>query len=92
MTKRMKVAAAWLLKEDWARWQEIDGELPAYERWLAKINQGMADAAKRGVEVEKVTVDPDVFVEWCRAEGKPIHRDSRAAYAAAQLMRRMTAH
>ena len=33
-----RIAVAWLLKEDWIRWRAIDPELPAYGRWLEKIN------------------------------------------------------
>jgi hypothetical protein len=32
-----KVAIAWLKKEDWARWQKIDPDLPPYTQWLVKI-------------------------------------------------------
>jgi hypothetical protein len=40
-----------------------------------------------GVVAEKIIVAPDTFTEWCKAEGKPTQRDSRAEYATAQLMR-----
>lgn len=92
MTKTVKVAVAWLRKEDWPRWQAIDPELPAYERWLSKINRLISDAERKGVTAEKIVVDPDAFAAWCNAEGKPIHRDTRAAYAAAQLMKRTGVH
>lgn len=92
MTKTVKIAVAWLRKEDWPRWQAIDPELPPYDRWLARITHGMAEAERKGIAAEKITVDPDTFAAWCKAEGKPVHRDTRAAYAAAQLMRRTGVH
>ena len=89
--KKARIAVAWLLKEDWPRWQAIDSELPPYDRWLEKINQGVARAEAAGATAEKVTVDPDVFSEWCTSQGKAIDRNTRSEYAARQLMKR-TAH
>jgi len=85
----MKVAVAWLRKEDWPRWQEIDPELLPYDRWLSKINQAIAAAERTGVVAEKVVVEPDAFVQWCDAHGKAI--SSRAEYAAEELFRRTAA-
>ena len=92
MTKTVRMAVAWLRKEDCPRWQAIDPELPPYERWLGGISRSMIEAGRRGISAEKVMVDPDAYAAWCKAEGKPIHRDARAAYAAVQLRLRMGAH
>lgn len=89
---RKKVAAAWLRKEDWPRWQSIDDQLPAYERWRAKIEAGIAASEGRGLVVEKVEVHIDQFLAWCRARRRTVDRDARAAYAAEVLARRMTDH
>lgn len=88
MPKIPKIAVAWLRKEDWARWQAIDSQLPPYERWLEKIESGIASAEGKGIAAEKVIVDPDEFMRWCEARSKPVHRDVRAQYAAEMLMKR----
>jgi hypothetical protein len=92
MTKVTTVAVAWLRKEDWPRWQAIDSELAPYDRWLAKISQAITQIEREGGVAEKITVEPDAFLEWCRANGLPVHSNTRAQYAAAQLMRRMDFH
>jgi hypothetical protein len=82
------VVVAWLKGEDWPRWQSLDAQLPAYDRWLKKINAGIEQAEHRGARTEKVVVDPDLFLAWSKAHGKPIDRTARAQYAAAELLRR----
>jgi hypothetical protein len=81
-----KAAIAWLLKEDWQRWQAIDAELPPYDQWLTKINQAISEVERKGMTTEKVPVDPDVFSDWCKSTGKPINRNTRSEYAATALM------
>lgn len=86
------IAIAWLRKEDWKRWQEVDAQLPDYDRWLAKIEDLIKQATAAGAVPTKVEVDPEAFLQWCKANGKPVHRDTRAQYAAQILMRRLSAH
>jgi hypothetical protein len=77
------VAAAWLLESDWPRWLETCADLqPDRADWLRKIERGIKDFEGRGYRVEKVTIDPERFVEWCRATGVKADRNSRSAYAA----------
>jgi hypothetical protein len=45
----------------------------------------MADVTAKGVRPEKVIVDPQAFLEWCKDSGRPVGRDSRSAYAADRL-------
>ena len=92
MTKAVKIAVAWLLEEDWPKWQAIDSQLPDHSRWLAKIESAEAKAKSEGMHTERIVVTPDRFVEWCSANGKAIDRNSRAEYAAKTLMIRITAH
>ena len=82
------VAVAWLHERDWQRWQSIDGELLPYAGWLRKTESLIVQAQLGGALVVKILVDPDSFVAWCKASGKAINRQSRALYAAAELMRR----
>ena len=85
-------AIPWLKEEDWPRWRLIDPELPPYDRWLAKVNRFVAEAQKKSIVAEKISVDPDVYADWCKGKGKPINRNTRAEYAAAQLMSRTGIH
>lgn len=86
----MKVAIAWLRKEDWPRWQAIDPNLPPYDRWHSKISTAIELAERAGADTEKVTIDPDEFVSWCKANNCSVTRENRAAYATQQLAIRKT--
>ena len=83
------VAVAWLREADWQRWQKIDRDLCAYDRWQKKINEAIQQIEHNGTRVvEKIVIDPDVFVVWCAENRKTVGTSSRAHYAAAELMRR----
>jgi hypothetical protein len=86
------VAHVWLRKEDWPRWQEIDPELPSYDRWLTKENATTAEFKRKGIAAERIVVEPDRFLDWCRTNNKPVHRNTRSAYAAMELMKRISMH
>jgi hypothetical protein len=86
------IALAWLRREDWPRWQAIDADLPAYEQWLAKMDIAISEIEKRGNVAEKVIVNPDDFVAWCRANGRQIERNARAQFAAELLTRKRNSH
>src|SRR5665213_122828 len=82
-----KVAIAWLKKEDWARWQKIDPDLPPYAQWLVKIESVMKMLRHRGQEFEKIALDPGAFISWRATNwrGRPEAGAARSAYAAAIL-------
>lgn len=90
-----KVAIAWLKKEDWARWQKIDPDLPPYTRWLVKIESVMKMLRYRGQEFEKIALDPGAFISWRATNwrGGDDGRAARSAYATAILAgQAMTRH
>ena len=89
---QLTVAVAWMRKEDWPAWQSIDADLPAYDNWLRKIELLVKEIEKRGQIPEKVTVDPDEFVMWCRANGRQVERNARAQFAAELLTRKRRNH
>jgi hypothetical protein len=83
-----RVAIAWLREIDWPLWQTLDPGLPPYSRWVEEITEAMADVALKGVTPEKVVVDPQAFLDWCRDSGRPVGRNSLAAYASLRLPKR----
>lgn len=86
------VAVAWLKKDDWKTWQDLDDQVPPYDQWLSKINSAMKDAERAGAKTEKIEIEPEIFVAWCKAKGVKVGRDSQSAYAAEVLMKRLSAH
>jgi hypothetical protein len=87
-----KIAVAWLNENDWPTWQRLDNELPPYEGWLSKINAGIKDAERSGAKAEKTEIAPQILLTWCKAKGAKVCTQSRAAYAAELLMKRLSSH
>ena len=88
MMMKIRIAVAWLSKDDWPLWQEMDSDLPAYDQWLKKIHGDLREARVRGVDCEQIILHPAQFVAWCRAKGRTTDSDARAAYASAILAKR----
>jgi len=85
------VGLAWFDRRQWKRLTEVvedRNELDdTYERW----QQGALDAVqmieREGQKVEKVHIEVESLVSWCKANGLPVNSKSRAEYVT-QIMRR----
>lgn len=86
----VKIAAAWLEREDWQEWQALDGQLPAYEHWLGKMEKLLDQYNGAQKEIVKITLKPDEHLDWCKKNNIAVGRDSRSRDAAEQLMRRQS--
>lgn len=83
------MAVAWMRKEDWPRWLAIDPDFqPDYDHWLKRMEATVKRLQDQGTLVEKVLIDPDEFVEWCRVNGCKIDSKNRATYASITLAKR----
>ncbi|MCK1693678.1 hypothetical protein [Bradyrhizobium sp. 144] len=89
MPKMIGVAVAWMRKEDWPRWLAIDPNFqPDYDHWLKRMNAAVQRLEAEGKLCEKVEIDPDEFLDWCRLNGCKVEPNSRATYAAQILAKR----
>jgi DNA-binding NarL/FixJ family response regulator len=82
----LAAAIPWLRCQDWSRWQEIDPALGDYDRWLKRTSEMIAQAESVGITVEAVTLDPEMFLEWCVRTNHQSGSRGRSAYVAAQLL------
>ena len=86
----------WFTAETWPRLLEVvdDADLmPAtYEEWIALVEPRFAQHIADGLPVERVYIDPDEWVEWCKSNDMPIDGRGRSAFAAVVLARRAGAH
>jgi len=80
----MALAVTWYRKKDWPRWLDLDPNFePDYDYWLKRSEGQIAALEKEGMLIEKVMVDPDTFVAWCKFQGcDPASTSARASYAA----------
>jgi hypothetical protein len=84
MTKRKPKTAmgmAWYLKEQWAAWRSLCPDFePIFSEWERQAIQGLLDMRKRGLDVQKVTLDVTAFKQWCDRHDRDYSADSRTEY------------
>jgi len=56
-----------------------------YDEWLLKTEIALADLRERGFFVQKIEIDIEEFVKWCKSRQLPIDGAARSAYAAEKL-------
>ena len=82
---------AWYRRDQWARLRGLaadpDKLEESYDDWLAGAQKTLIRMAATKVRAQRVEVDVDALVRWCRLEGRPMDSAARAAYAASQLKR-----
>lgn len=85
------ISAAWLRREDWPRWREIDPTMrPDYDGWLAKMEAAFTRYQQAGIPIVKVMIDPDEFLTWAKDRGVAPDSNGRAAFAAFKTMKTET--
>jgi hypothetical protein len=83
-----RFALAWLRKEDWPRWLEIDSDFqPDYYHWLRRVTDAEARLKSDGVNVVRIDVLPEEFIEWAQSNGCPLDTRGRSAYATWKVSR-----
>ena len=57
-----------------------------FVEWEAGMKKRIPEYKKEGMRVEKVLIDVDELVAWCREKQIPVDGKARALYAAEALM------
>jgi hypothetical protein len=85
------VGVAWFDRKQWKRLTEAvedRSELDdTYEQWEKSALDAMRIVERQGQKVEKVHVEVESLVSWCKENGLPVNGKSRAEYVT-QLMQR----
>jgi len=86
------VGIAWF---DRAQWQQLTqvvadrNELDdTFEQWEQNALDALRMIKRQGYRVEKVYVDVDSLLSWCKAKGLPVNGESRAEYVSNVLRER----
>ena len=86
--KRLHRGIAWLRKEDWPRWLDIDPDFQYdYDYWHRRMQGAYERLKAAGVSVVKVEVLPEEFIAWAQNNGCPFDTRGRSAYAAWKVQR-----
>jgi hypothetical protein len=75
---------AWYTPAGWYRLREVADDLDGqtYLEFVTKAERIIAEFAAQGIRAEKVVIDVDDLVAWCRREGCKNDQKARAAYGA----------
>ena len=88
----MVTGFAWFDKEQWQRLAEIaeDREVldDSFETWERNALHALRNIERQGQRVEKVYVNVDELVSWCREKGVPVISKFRADYVTLLLRQR----
>jgi hypothetical protein len=85
------VGVAWFDRKQWKRLTEAVEDRSELEKTYEQWEQGALDAVRtierQGKKVEKVHVEVESLVSWCKENGLAVNGKSRAEYVT-QIMRR----
>jgi hypothetical protein len=83
---------AWYHREQWPllRKEAADPEVleETYEDWLSIAERSVLDMAQEGVRTERVEVDVQELLTWCRTNNRPLDGKARAEFTTRQLRRK----
>lgn len=93
---RLVTGCAWYRAEQWARLREVSVDREdleeTYADWVAAAEESLRKMRQVGIYAEKIEVDVEELLAWCRALGREVDGAARAAYAAELLRRRDAGH
>jgi hypothetical protein len=80
------VGVAWYASEhSWAEMKAFAEDPDRYENsyaeWEAMASETVVNFGKRGIELVKVPIEPEVFRQWLEDRGEKNDAGARAAYA-----------
>jgi hypothetical protein len=85
------VGVAWFDRKQWKRLTEAVADRSelddTYEQWQQSALEAVQMIEREGRKVEKVHVEVESLVSWCKENGLPVNGQSRAEYVT-QIMRR----
>jgi hypothetical protein len=85
-SKKLNLVVAWYKPEQWIRLRKISADASqleeTYGEWQIQAEKTLKDFAARGVFPEKVVVDVEDLLAWCKERELPVKGESRSHYAA----------
>ncbi len=85
------VGVPWYRADQWELLRERADDpevlVERYEDWVVQAERMLALLEKQGMSVEKIDVDVEEVIAWCKAAGRPFDSKARAEYAS-ELLRK----
>ena len=88
--KTQQAGLCWIKPEQWQRLLEVaedsDRLEASWQEWEQKSLEMIDVFATRGIQIQKVEVDVEALVDWCKSKGKGVNASTRAEYVTAIMM------
>jgi hypothetical protein len=88
----MVMGFAWFDKAQWQRLREGAGDPEifddSFEEWERNASRALRDLQRKGQRVEKVHINVEELVSWCKSRGVPVVSKHRAGYVISVLRKR----
>ena len=85
------IGLAWFDRRQWKRLTKVVEDRKelddTYEQWQQSALDAVQTIEREGQRVEKVHIEIESLVSWCKEKGLPVNGKSRAEYVT-QIMRR----
>jgi hypothetical protein len=85
----MSVGVAWYQPDQWqkllAASADRDKLEETYNEWLQEAERVIKELRRQGLHLEKVDVDIEELVSWCRKKKIPVNGEARSMYVAHKL-------
>lgn len=84
MPKLQGMAVVWFCPDDYEAVKElsVDEFHDTFEEWLQGAEEGIAQAARDGLPVERVNIEAKGLAAWAERSGREVNAICRAEYAA----------
>ena len=90
--RKMVVGFAWFDRQQWHRLTEVvddRNELDdTFEQWERSALDALRTLERQGQRAEKIHIDVDVLVSWCKGKGLLVNGASRSQYVSFVLQQR----
>jgi hypothetical protein len=84
--QRACVGLAWYDPAEWDDWRAActDGDRmeATHDQWKQNAERSVAQLRERGIEVERVPIRLEDFLQWCSEQGRNSNSSARAEYVA----------
>jgi hypothetical protein len=89
---QLKFGIAWFRPEQWSRLLEISEDREDLEEtfaeWESLAEEKLRDLRAQGVDAEKITIDLEELLTWCKSQGLSVNASARSQYVAELLRKR----
>ena len=87
--ERMVMGVAWYKPEQWDRLLEVsedrDDMQKTFAAWEETAKKTIDDIAMKGTRIEKIILDVDELVLWCRKRNKPVNAETRSEFTSEKM-------